>query len=256
MCNLQGTGLFITKYQQQKYEMYEKATADNLIKQYSVYLEKFRNHDSIKILDIGGASGFFGMSLYNYFSGKKCEIIVLDYVKYDTWDEYKEKIVFVENSAENMLELFKKNTFDIIFANRVFHHFIKENWKTTLSGINNIMHQIPIILKEEGLFCITDYFYDGRVFDSSASRIIYRLTSCKKSLFISLFRKIESKSAGVGVFFLSRKMWYKLFKENNLFVQSLYEGHKLKRKWYKLVIYKILLLIKNCQEDVIFVLQK
>jgi SAM-dependent methyltransferase len=196
------------------------------------------------------------MSLYHYFSGGNREITVLDYVKYETWNEREGIIKFIEGSADKLLELFKENTFDIIFANRVFHHFVKESWEATLLSINDIMYQISAILKRDGLFFITDYFYDGRIFDTSASRIIYLLTSCKIPFFVSVFRKIESMSAGVGVFFLSRKMWEKIIEQNKFEVESFHAGHKLKRKWHKLVMYKILLLIKNCQEDIMFILKK
>jgi ubiquinone/menaquinone biosynthesis C-methylase UbiE len=211
----------INEHQIQSYERYEKATSDNLIKQYSFLLEKIKSRNIIKILDIGGASGNFALALCKYFSEISCEVVVVDNTRYRTWTEYADKITFIENSADNLNALFSENTFDLIFANRVFHHFVKGTWNKTIAGINDIMKQIAIILKNDGYFCITDYFYDGRFFDTSSSRIIYTLTSCKMPLFVSLFRKIEAKSAGIGVCFLSKKMWFNMFSKYGFIVETL-----------------------------------
>jgi SAM-dependent methyltransferase len=251
MCVQQAA--IINDYQRKEYEKYEKDTADNLVKQYAGFLEKIKQKDNIKILDIGGAGGHFSLALYNYFSKKDCEITVLDNTRYSTWNEFGNRIKFVEDSVDNLEKIFLKNTFDLVFANRVFHHFVKETWRNTITGITNIMMQISKILKCDGYFCITDYFYDGRIFDTAASRIIYTLTSCKIPLLVKIFRKIEAKSAGIGVCFLSRCMWLNNLNGCGFIIDELYEGHKLPRRFFRMLIYKIFLLIKNCQEDIILI---
>jgi ubiquinone/menaquinone biosynthesis C-methylase UbiE len=140
MCIQQA--VIIYDYQRKEYEKYEKDTADNLVKQYAAFLEKIKQKDNIKILDIGGASGHFSLALYNYFSKKNCEITVLDNTRYNTWNEFGNRIKFVEDSVDNLEKIFLKNTFDLVFANRVFHHFVKENWRNTITGITDIMMQI------------------------------------------------------------------------------------------------------------------
>jgi protein-L-isoaspartate O-methyltransferase len=75
----------INDYQEQMYGDYEKDTANFLMDQYSTLLEKFKEKDVVKILDIGGASGYFASALSNYFCEKKCEVFVVDSTKYDTW---------------------------------------------------------------------------------------------------------------------------------------------------------------------------
>jgi ubiquinone/menaquinone biosynthesis C-methylase UbiE len=258
----------INEYQKQMYEEYEKATANGLIKQYSHILNKIKNcnisnigwggggyYNRIKILDIGGASGNFALELCGYFSENECEVTVVDTTRYDTWNNYTKKITFVENSANNLEKLFSENTFDIIFANRVFHHFVRETWKETINGINDIMRQIAFVLKEDGYFCITDYFYDGRIFDKSSSKIIYALTSYKIPFLVNIFKRMKSKSAGIGVCFLSRKMWYDLFSRNGFIIEELNEGHKLQWKKFQMFVYKICLLIKNAQEDIIMIVK-
>ena len=242
----------INDYQKKQYEDYEKGTANILLDKYKAILDKtVQDKNKIKILDIGGASGNFALVLYNYLHGKNCEIMVIDTTEYDTWDKFQDKIKFIRESANNLENMFSANTFDIVFANRVFHHFVIDSWKKSVELINNVIRQISIILKDDGYFCITDYFYDGLFFDTSASRMIYTLTSCKIPLFVRIFRRIEAKSAGIGVCFLSRKMWYKIFVKNNLYTESINEGHKLKRNILRIITYKVCLFIKNVQENVI-----
>jgi ubiquinone/menaquinone biosynthesis C-methylase UbiE len=251
----------INDFQQQQYEIYGKNTAESLIKQYSALLETYKEKEVLKILDVGGASGYFAMALSKYFGEKICEIVVVDTTKYSTWivvnrSNNIHNINFIEDFVENLNKYFSENTFDLIFANRVFHHFVNKTWEKTIASINYSMAQITRVLKNDGCFCVTDYFYDGYFFNTSSSKIIYTLTSCKNPLLISIFRKIESQSAGIGVCFLSRKMWFDLFDRNGLSVEQLREGCPVNYSLFRKFIYKIILLIKNCQEDVIMILKK
>ena len=246
----------INDFQQQMYEDWEKVTANSLVNQYSILLETFKEKEVIKILDIGGASGYFASALVNFFSEKACEIFVVDSTKYSTWEDFNSRITFIEDSVENLDKYFSENMFDLIFANRVFHHFVDKTWKKSIKSINDSMAQISRVLKNEGCFCITDYFYDGYIFNSSTSKIIYGLTSCKNPLLVSVFRKIDSKSAGIGVCFLSRKMWLDLFSKNDLTIEQLHEGHQIKHALFRRMMYKIGLLMKNGQEDAIMILKK
>ena len=75
----------INTYQQQLYEDYEKSTAISLVNQYSTLLETFKEREVLKILDVGGASGYFAVALANYFADKTCKIVVIDPTKYTTW---------------------------------------------------------------------------------------------------------------------------------------------------------------------------
>jgi ubiquinone/menaquinone biosynthesis C-methylase UbiE len=116
--------------------------------------EKIKERKNIKILDIGGGSGYFAMAMYEKFYKNNCEIFVIDTTKYNTWEQNSDKIKFIENSANNLKILFESNTFDIIFANRVFHHFIQNTWEKSIEGMFGIMEQITFVLKEDGYFCI------------------------------------------------------------------------------------------------------
>jgi ubiquinone/menaquinone biosynthesis C-methylase UbiE len=219
----------INEYQQQLYESYEERTRDFYLKNYSDILEKMKTRTDLKILDIGGASGHFAVGLYDYFKNNNCKIIVLDTAKYNTWGKFSDKVEFIEASADNIDTLYHKNEFDLIFANRVFHHFVRHNWKETVNGITEIAGKIYKILKPEGYFCIVDHFYNGFLYDEITSKIIYTLTICKILSIVKLCKKLGAESAGVGVCFLSKKMWINLLLKNNFKIHKLVENKKYYR---------------------------
>jgi ubiquinone/menaquinone biosynthesis C-methylase UbiE len=234
------------------YESYEKRSIDYFFQKYDTIFTEIDCRKNVNILDIGGASGYFAMALYEKFLEKKCNIFVIDTTAYDTWQEFNDKINFVKISANNIKEIFKENTFDLIFANRVFHHFVLNSWNKTIKNMFEILDQMKFILKEDGYICINDHYYNGFLFDKITSLIIYILTSCSLSPVIKLCKKMGAESAGIGVCFLSRKMWCSLF--NKIGLNDIYkkDGNKLKLKWYK----RVLLCAKEITLDNVMVLKR
>ncbi|MDR2593118.1 MAG: class I SAM-dependent methyltransferase [Chitinispirillales bacterium] len=248
----------INDYQKSIYEDVEKNMADRLVARYSEAMEPLKRKGKIKILDIGGASGFFSKALHKYFSENGCEIVVIDNTRYDTWDEFGgETIKFIEDSAENIGKIFPENTFDLIFANRVFHHLVTATgWKDTVRNITDIVKQVSKVLKGDGVFCVTEHCCDGILFDASASAVIYTLTSCKLPLLARIFRRIEAKSAGVGVCYLSKKMWMTIIDNCGFMVDKIYEGHKISWNFMKRIVYGALLFIRRHRMDVTIICKK
>jgi SAM-dependent methyltransferase len=246
----------INDYQKQIYEEVERNTVDRLIGAYKDALEAVKGQSRIKILDIGGASGYFSSALRGYFSENGCEIFVVDNTRYDTWEKFADKITFIEDSAENIGKIFSENTFDMVFANRVFHHIVQKNYKDTVSGVTGIVGLISKILKDDGVFCFTEHLYNGLLFDAAASRVIYTLTSCKIPLFVKIIKRIEAKSAGVGVCYLSKKMWTDIFDKCGFVVGSVSEGNKMSWTFLRAFVYGILLSIKSHRLNVSMILRK
>lgn len=243
----------INSHQKDLYEDYEKRSAEIYLDSYSDVLEKIKIKDTIKILDIGGASGHYAARLYNFLDGMKRKITVLDSTEYDAWETYSNKIEFVKGSSDSIDKLFEENTFDIVFANRVFHHFVKGSWKETLDEIKEILRKIYQILNRDGRLCITDHFYNGMVYDKSTSGIIYGLTGCSIPAIVKICKKLGAESAGVGVCFLSKKMWIKNIEEGGFKIEGIKENQKgLKLKTYK----KILLCVKKITQDNIIICRK
>lgn len=243
----------INSHQKELYETYEEGSAKIYLDNYSYVLEKIKTKDEVKILDIGGASGHYAVELYNYLAGRKRKITVLDSAKYDTWEKYSTEIEFIEESADNIEKLFSENTFDIVFANRVFHHFVRGTWKETMKGIRETTREIYKVLNKDGWFCITDHFYNGMAYDKSSSRIIYGLTSCSLPVIVKVCKRLGAESAGVGVCFLSQKTWINYLEDAGFKIEKMNENKKeLKLKLYK----KLLLCSKKITLDNIIICKK
>jgi ubiquinone/menaquinone biosynthesis C-methylase UbiE len=242
----------INEHQKQNYERFEERTSLTLIEEYSCVLEKMKNRDTLKILDVGGGSGNFALALRKYFSNKKCEVFVLDSAKYDTWAKYANEITFIEGSASELRKFFDTSTFDLIFANRVFHHFVGDSWKRSINGMLDITKQIGSLVKKDGYFCIIDYFYNGQLCDKAASKTIYTLTTSTFPPIVALNKKLGSKSAGVGVCFLSKKMWLNMFSQTGFIIEILNEKSAYKMNKLK----KLCLFIESCKEDNVIILRK
>jgi len=244
----------INEYQKIQYETLEKDMCKNLLLRFKPFISKYKNNKPIKILDIGGASGYFALEIKEYFTNEKCEITVVDNTIFNTWAEFSNRITFIQSSADNLDSIFGENTFDLIFVNRLFHHLVRESWKKTIEGISNIMRKIHKILKHDGQLCITDHFYNGLVFDEICSKVIYTASSSTFSPILKICKKIGSLSAGVGVCFLSYKMWVRLLSENNLQIDKL----DLTNNEFITSAYKKILLLnsKNTLDNIIIAKKK
>jgi hypothetical protein len=90
------------------------------------------------------------------------------------------------------------------------------------------------------------------LYDKITSKIIYTLTSCTFSPVIALCKKLGAESSGVGVCFLSKKMWLNMFLQAGFVVETLHEDEN--RKWN--VFRKVGLLIKSNSLNNVFILKK
>ena len=206
----------INCHQKELYESYEANSIQYYMNSYEAVLSKYKSNKQINILDIGGASGNFALAVKNYF-GASASVYVIDTTSYDTWEQetYSRNITFIKDSIENLKSCFPDEMrFDLIFANRVFHHFVSSSWEKTLDGMNDYLSMIHDRLSPEGSFCIHDHFYNGYVCDAASSYVIYKITSCRIPFVASIAKRFGARSAGVGVCFQSERMWLKRLREN------------------------------------------
>lgn len=242
----------INKSQRDNYERVDLNNSKLLLNRYAnlLHLSKF-NH-KITILDVGGASGFFTKKLCEYLRENNFEVTayVLDTMRYSNWDDkFDNDIVFYEGSVEHIDTYFRDKQFDLIFCNKVFHHFVTETYKGTIHMIENCMNKLQGQLSEKGMLCILDYFYNGLIIDSFPSWMIYRCTSQKNRIIMKVFRKMGAKSVGSGVCFQSEKMWRELIKRCQLEIKVLDKGPIFPMK----VIKQIVFLSHKPIEDCIFI---
>lgn len=211
-------------------------------------------HDKIRILDVGGGSGYSTKAVCAYLTGKghKVEAYVIDTTRYESWDEFNDEISFCQGSVENIDDYFGELRFDLIFCNRVFHHFVTNTYLGTLLVIKTCMNKLQHQLSSQGKLCIMDYFYDGFLADGFPSWMIYQCTSQQNKLLVHLFRILGSKSAGSGVCFQSERMWRKLIDECGLNIVAFERGGRFKIS----IIKRIVFLSHQPIENSIFICSK
>jgi len=190
-------------------------------------------------LDIGGGNGVFTDRILAQYP--QSEAFLLDnasnLIEINT--QHPRKTIILD-SVENLEKYLNTYEIDIVFINWVLHHLVSNTYKKTRS---NIVNTLSIIKKNKQIkyLAIFENMYNGILFDSLPSRLIYQITSLKSVKLLT--RKMGANTAGVGVSFLSKKMWIKLFgtifgENNNI---SVIDFHF----WQVPFIRKLFLHIKN-----------
>jgi ubiquinone/menaquinone biosynthesis C-methylase UbiE len=152
--------------------------------------------------------------LYQYFNDRniECEIYVLDITEHDTWQKFTD-VSFIKGSAFDANQLFQQNFFDIIFVNYVFHHLVQKTYKRTIDGISFMLASIRGLLNDQGVLCISECYYYFPLLKETSSFLVFTASTIHNPFIARMLRKFGSKSAGVGVCFLSTKKWERLFKQ-------------------------------------------
>ncbi len=152
----------INEYQKKKFEEFEQGSVVKFFEKYGDVLEKTAQKKEIKVLDIGGGSSNFALALSRYFQecGANANIFVLDITRYPTWEQYGEKIHFVEGSAFDVEKFFEQQSFDLIFVNYTFHHLVQKSWQKTVAGFESLLTMIHKMLKEDGVLCVAECYYE------------------------------------------------------------------------------------------------
>jgi len=189
-------------------------------------------------LDIGGGNGVFTDRVLEHYP--QSEAILLDnasnLIEINTQHPRKTIIMDSVENLENYLNIY---AVDIIFINWVLHHLVSDTYKKTRS---NIVNTLTIIKRNERIkyLAVFENLYNGILFDSLPSKLIYQITSLRSVK--RLAKKMGANTAGVGVSFLSKKMWIELF--GDIFGKaniSITDFHF----WEVPIIRKIFLHIKN-----------
>ena len=189
-------------------------------------------------LDIGGGNGVFTDRILNHYP--QSEAVLLDnasnLVEINT--KHPRKTIILD-SVENLENYLNTYNIDIVFINWVLHHLVSDTYKKTQNNIANTLSIIKRIGHVKYL-AVFENMYNGIFFDSLPGRLIYQITALKSIK--RLARKMGANTAGVGVSFLSKKMWMKrfsaIFGEANINVIDFHY-------WEVPLIRKVFLHIKN-----------
>lgn len=241
----------INLQQKEKYDELNSKLIQSYIQVYSEELSGYmaNRNGPIRILDIGGGAGRFGVALKELFP-YEFEIHVVDNTRYESWDELKSIINFHEKSAFEIQDMFETKYFDFIFAHHFFHHIVQGSYQKTTSGFFKLIQQIKHVLKEDGKLCIIDHFYDGILFHCATSRIIFKLTSSTNPLIVRICKKMRAQSAGIGVCYLTSSLWKNLLASAGFKVIYYYSKPKKMR-----LLRRIALLNKNYSDQYVLISQ-
>ena len=235
-----GDGIMETKAINQKqkeiYAQWEQSSMDRFCKNYSSLIDRLQERESISILDIGGATGYFANALAVLLSDKsKVSVCVVDAVKYEPWENLTNKVQFIQADALTLKHLFEKETFDCIFANRIFHHLVSHSWVESVKNMHALCEQVYDLLKQDGYFAVTDHYYEGIIWDEITSKLLYQYTSHNKRMIQKLLYQMGAKSAGTGVCMLSEKMWHTMLESTGFLIENELASPGVWRnlEWYK-----------------------
>lgn len=176
----------------EKFLEYEKIFLGN---ERMEYLLDRIDRNGLKVIDIGGASGYF---LGEIMKKSKFEIdatnLDVDYFYSDK--QVNNKIEFLCDSILN--SKIENESYDIITFRHILHHLAADNVRDTLDNQQNAVNEMLRILKKGGYLIFEEEVNNVKIF----SRIIYYL-----SKFASIFKiNVKYFEAGkVVVSFLTQK---------------------------------------------------
>jgi ubiquinone/menaquinone biosynthesis C-methylase UbiE len=223
----------INNKQEHAYESGEYENIEMYIERYKDLIKDMSQKDKVTVLDVGGGAGYFIKELAARLpADTDVNIYILDTNTYATWNNDNPKIHYIDGDALEIDKIFEKNMFDYVFCNMFFHHLLGKSFKMSKRMRESVLAQIYNVLKDDGHAGIIDNFNDGMFIDGISCRIIYLMTNTKNLFFVKLFNKFGSKSAGVGVCMMSRKMWHNLIDTCNFKIVREYTTNPSPLKWY------------------------
>ena len=172
-------------------------------------------------IDIGGGNGSFTDRVLQEFPESEGLIIDNSELLLNRNAPNSRKSIICD-SVEKLDQLVDKK-YDIVFFNLILHHLVGSDYSSTRAFQRKALSQATKVLKENGKISIFENIYDGSIFDSLPSHMIFNLTSSK--ILKSLVSKLGANTAGVGVCFLSKANWLKEFNNVGLEAQA-YSDHR------------------------------
>jgi len=161
-------------------------------------------------LDLGGGNGIFADRILAAYP-KSTGMVVDNSPFLLGKNSYNDRKRTVLESIDKINHILSEK-YDIIFFNWLLHHLIDNSYVRSLEKINRALSCAKERLTERGRVSIYENMYNGFIIDNIPSMIVYHLTIAKA--IAPLIRKGGANTAGVGVCFLSYKMWESIIKKN------------------------------------------
>jgi O-methyltransferase len=131
---------------------------------------------------------------------------------------------------------------DIIFCHWVLHHLVRTgSYGTTRGNIALAVALMRQMLTAHGRISVFENNYNGYI-DALPGRLVFMLSS--SHILVPILKQLSVNTAGVGVCFLSRREWTRVFKENGLQVLDYYASPD----WHLPMYHKMALLIRSVED--------
>lgn len=180
-------------------------------------IDKTFTKQNFSFLDVGGGNGRFTdriLQAYPQSTGT-----VLDNAQSIlSLNKINPRKSLILGSVEDLTNIFGSSKFDLIFFNWTIHHFVKGSYAETRKTQLEVIINATNLLSSIGYISVFENMYDGIIFKTLPSYLIFYLTSSKT--LAPLIKKMGANTAGCGVCFLSKKQWDKTFEKASLIVSE------------------------------------
>lgn len=170
--------------------------------------------ETLRILDIGGGFGQFAHSLAVLLPNAHIDII--------DPSELAAKKFKAKGNVSFINDCFIKHSFnedyDIIIARTLLHHLVGQSERENSDILNNAFAKIKNTLKPNGVFFVTENFYESAVGTDVCGRIIFEITKLKGISPIT--KRLGANTAGEGVRFRSYHAWLDLLTKAGFTLQD------------------------------------
>jgi SAM-dependent methyltransferase len=162
-------------------------------------------------LDVGGGNGQFADRLLAAYPKALGTVLDNSDLLLERNQPHQRKKL-VNASAEDLHRSNQK--YDLICLNWLLHHLVGNSYRNSKRNIAATLHSLEPLLTECGRISVFENMYDGIVWDSLPSRLIYELTAFKPLK--AVISRMGANTAGVGVCFLSNQTWRRLMQSQRL----------------------------------------
>jgi methyltransferase family protein len=168
---------------------------------------------TFSMLDIGGGNGMFADRVLNDYPNCRVTLLDTSALLLSRNIANPRKRTIVGSAMDTEFE-----AFDIISINWVLHHLVGHSYSECRANVLGCLRRCAQRAKR---LSIWENRYDGQIFDTIPSRLIYALTSSRA--LSSIAKAGGANTAGVGVCFQSRRQWLQSFDDAGLELLSVYD---------------------------------
>lgn len=170
-----------------------------------------------EFLDIGGGNGVFADRVLKKYKDSVGTVMDNSALILNRNSVHPRKTLR-ECSAEDIGQVFHGKKYDIVFFNWILHHLVTSSYRGTVKTIAGCLEAARELLSSRGRISIFENCYNSYSLERVPSRIIYHALSSQ--VLAAYTRRFGANTAGVGVCYLSEKLWGRTLADSGLKIES------------------------------------